>query len=120
MTGRRLTAQPAGMGKVFISHAAKDRPIAQWIGDVLHEHGSPEVFLASRVGDITSGDGWFETIVTELEHAASHLVLLTRNSIKSLWVAFEAGGIYFARRPRVFLCAGGLRKAEAPHPFADL
>lgn len=110
-------AEMAG-GRIFLSHAAVDRGLAQHLRDALVA-GAPgvSVFMASHPGAIGTGRPWFEDVLHELEGAA-YLVLLTRASCASLWVAFETGVAWRSGRPSVLLCAGGLEPNAVASPFA--
>jgi hypothetical protein len=110
---------PTEIRRVFITHAASDRQIAEYVRDVLKElKPGIEVFVASRPGLIQSGEEWWARIKAELRAADAYIVLLTPQSVERLWVAFESGAAWMAKRPMLTVSAGGLNRAEVPMPLA--
>jgi TIR domain len=77
---------------LYIVHAAADRDIAillrARIKDLVPDL---QVFLASKAGDIPTGEDWLAHIHKNLEAATSFLLLLTPRSIDRHWVWYEAG-----------------------------
>jgi len=107
--------QTAAPFKIFLSHAAADRPLADLVRTFLSGH---HVFMASKPGDIRPGEEWLGAVQTELRHADAYLVLLTPNSVERPWVWFETGAAWMSERNLVLVTAGGLSVGEVPYPMA--
>lgn len=105
----------------FLSHAAADRKLAKHFRMAL-EAGAPgvEYFLASHRGQIPTGDSWCSAIFDNLREADRVAILLTPRSVRSLWVAFEAGAAWRPKPyPLVLFCVG-ISVDEVPTPFSEL
>jgi hypothetical protein len=77
---------------LYIVHAAADRDLAF----LLRAHVKDlvpgiQVFLASKAGEIPTGEDWLRHIHDNLKAATSFLLLLTPRSIERHWVWYEAG-----------------------------
>jgi len=107
--------------KIFISHAAVDVGIAEYLETSLRQ-ASPqiEVFRTTRVGQIPSGTEWFSRITSELRAADKYLVLLTPWGMARPWVCFETGAAWISNKTLVTVVAGGMSKSEAVEPLKFL
>ena len=107
--------QTAAPLKIFLSHAAADRQLADLVRSFLSGH---HVFMASKPGDIRPGDEWLGAVQAELRDADAYLVLLTPNSVERPWVWFETGAAWMSERKLLLVTAGGLSVGEGPYPMA--
>jgi len=114
-TAEKASPKPHG----FISHAAEDRPLAEWIREHLLKSGVP-YFLSSIPGQLTPGKGFYTQILEHLRISDRFLVLLTPSSYERLWISFEAGAAAFADRPLVVICAKGLSKKKVSGALAHM
>jgi hypothetical protein len=114
---RPRTMPPA---RVFISHAASDRPLAEALRDeVLRYLPEAKVFVASRPGHITTGEEWWTRLGSELRAADAYIILLTPDSLHRSWISFETGAAWFSRRPLLML-AHGIQKSDVKMPLMPL
>ena len=74
------------MREVFLSHASQDRAHAQKLSDILVEQGIPVWFSPKH---IRGAQQWQEEIGKALARCDWFMVLLTPNSVKSMWVKRE-------------------------------
>ncbi len=109
--------KPGAVGRLFLSHADLDATIANYLSDALRK-GRPDlkVFVASRPGDIPTGDEWLAVIRSELRQADAYLVLLTPVSITRRWVWYESGAAWWSEKRLIPVVAAGLGKADVPLP----
>jgi hypothetical protein len=102
---------------LYIVHAAADRDLAillrSRIKDLVPDL---QVFLASKAGEIPTGEDWLAHIHKNLEAATSFLLLLTPRSIDRHWVWYEAGVAWSRGCRRLPVTAGGLDRAERSLP----
>lgn len=104
--------------RVFLSHAAADRPMAQRIAEELQGMlPDADVFVASRPGHIDTGEEWWPRIQHELREADAYVVLLTPNSIERPWINFECGAAWMIQRGLLTVSAGGLDRGKVPEPL---
>jgi hypothetical protein len=103
---------------LYIVHAAADRDLAillrARIKDLVPDL---QVFLASKAGDIPTGEDWLAHIHKNLEAATSFLLLLTPRSIDRHWVWYEAGVAWSRGCRRLPVTAGGLDRATVHYPL---
>jgi TIR domain len=80
--------------KVFISHTAADKPIADAFVTAFNAAKGEDVCFYSSDGRISipSGLGVTEAVVEGLKNSVCVVTLLTNNSYKKPWIHFEAGG----------------------------
>lgn len=110
------SAQP--LGRLFLSHAADDATFANVLTDKLRaSKASLKIFVASRPGDISSGEEWLARIGKELQEADAYVVLLTPTSVKRPWIWFESGAAWMTGRGLIPVTAGGLVKGDVPLPL---
>jgi len=110
--------------KVFISHSSKDIEIASSIINLL------EKSMSFSDGDIrcSSIDGYRlpggvstdEMLRIEVHDAEMSIGLITPNSLKSLYVAFELGARWGAGKPMVPLLASGVTPDDLEGPLAGI
>jgi hypothetical protein len=83
----RLGAMPARRQKrVFVSHASKDRIIADAIVRSLKTRGISSWYSPE---DLQAMDRWSELIRTEVQKAAAVVAILSRSANESQWVELE-------------------------------
>lgn len=105
------------MRYVFLSHAAVDSQLANYMGAVIRNSvGGVEVFIASRPGEIPTGDEWLAAIKDQLRQADTYLVLLTPLSIQRPWIWFETGAAWMSGR-RLLPVTVGMSKHDVPMPL---
>jgi TIR domain len=103
---------------LYIVHAAADRDLAillrARIKDLLP---GLQVFLASKAGEIPTGEDWLAHIHQNLKAATSFLLLLTPRSVDRHWVWYEAGVAWSRGCRRLPVTAGGLDRATVHYPL---
>lgn len=115
--GRRAQASQA-LKRIFLSHAAADGSLAHFLADTLRQGRSDlHVFVASRAGDIPTGEEWLSVIRTELRQADGYLLLLTPMSVDRHWLWYETGAAWMVERPLIPVTAAGLAKDEVAYPL---
>lgn len=115
---RPARPQPLVVGWLFLSHAADDATLANYLADALRK-GLPglNVFVASRAGDIPTGEEWLAKIRSELKRADAYLVLLTPASITRKWLWYETGAAWWSEKRLIPVVAAGLAKSDVPMPL---
>ena len=114
-----MTKSKTTRTQIFISHVAEDRELALRVQEYV------KVCLASAHGvfcsawQLSVGDFWVARIRKELKSAKAVIVLLSRQALKSTWVAFETGAAWSANKRVILLCVGGVRAAKLPRPYSD-
>jgi hypothetical protein len=103
---------------VFISFIHEEERVATAVQALLKEKLGEEfrVFLST---DLRAGHVWLERIREELTQARVIVSLLSPRSIARPWVNFEAGAAWFAHKPIIPACFGGLELASLPKPYSD-
>jgi len=105
--------------RLFVSHAAMDRVLAEALRDQLARRlTGVDLFLASRPGHIPTGQDWWAVIQGELKRADAYVILLTPTSLNRPWIPFETGAAWMTGRPLYTVSAAGLEKAKIPNPLA--
>jgi TIR domain len=105
--------------KIFLSHAAADKPLAVCLASEIQQRDSTvSVFVASRPGDIRADQEWPSAIQAELRHADAYLVLLTPNSTDRPWVWFEAGAAWMSEKQLLLVLACGMQREQVPTPLS--
>jgi hypothetical protein len=94
--------------KVFLSHAALDRHVAEFVaGELRKQRADLDVFVASRSGDIRADEEWLRAIQSQLRAADAYCVLMTPNSKERPWVWFETGAAWIGGKRWVVARAAG-------------
>jgi TIR domain len=83
------------MREVFLSHSSHDHEIARKLREILIAHGVPVWFSPHH---IRGAQQWQEEIGAALARCEWFMVLLTPDSVKSMWVERELG--YALTEPR--------------------
>jgi hypothetical protein len=103
---------------LYIIHAAADRDLAILIRARIKDLVPDlEVFLASRAGEIPTGEDWLAHIHQNLKAATSFLLLLTPRSVDRHWVWYEAGVAWSRGCQRLPVTTGGLDRANVHYPL---
>jgi hypothetical protein len=104
---------------LFLSHAATDKEIANYLKEVIGQvYPSLDVFVSSDPEDLPVGEPLVEKILAALELAKLVVVLATERGLSRKWVWFEAGAGWDRSRKIVTCCAGKTRKNALPPPFS--
>ena len=74
------------MREVFLSHAGKDHAKARWLKAVLAAHDVPVWFSPHNIAEAQQ---WQNEIGDALTRCGWFMILLTPNSVKSMWVKRE-------------------------------
>jgi TIR domain len=92
--------------EIFISHVNEDEPIAILLRKLLIDvFPDASVFIAGS--DVRGGDLWPESLRARLEAADVVIALISRKSLASGWVHFEAGA-GFVDSSTIPVCADGV------------
>jgi hypothetical protein len=86
--------------KIFISHAAVDKAIAQALVDLIRLGGDVpknDIFFSSAQGDIPNGEFFVKTILTELENSDLCVALLSGSYMRSKFCLGEIGAAQVRR-----------------------
>ncbi len=81
-----VNARKRILGKLFVSHASKDKPFVRRLAQRLWKEGY-QVWLDEK--ELVPGDALAARLSQALEESRVVLVVVTQNSIKSKWLAFE-------------------------------
>jgi len=83
------------MAKIFISFVHDDRPVAEALKALIeHELNlRGKVFMVTDPSQLRPGDDWLKTIREALESADIVLLMMSKRSVGTPWVNFEAGGM---------------------------
>jgi hypothetical protein len=104
--------------RLFISHAAADAPLAEYIENQVTKNTDFTAFRSTGVGHITPGSPWATEIQKQLRRADAFLILLTPRSVTRPWVWFEAGAAWHSEKAIFPAVAGGLTVGELPPPLS--
>lgn len=72
--------------EVFLSHSSKDRPFATDVAEDMRRHGIPVWFSTSN---IVGAQEWHDEIGEALNRCDWFVLLLSPDSVKSVWVKHE-------------------------------
>jgi hypothetical protein len=115
---RTLEIKGQPISRVFLSHAAKDKDLAEAIRSALHEARNDLVlFVASRPGDIRADEDWLPVVQREIRAADAYCVLLTPNSTGRPWVWFETGAAWMSEKKWV-IARANLPADAVPLPLS--
>jgi hypothetical protein len=105
--------------RLFLSHAAADKPLAEFVAEQLKSGRSElEVFVASRAGDIRADQEWLRSIQDQLRAADAYLVLMTPNSEHRPWVWFETGAAWISGKRWIVARTAGVNAGDIPVPIS--
>jgi hypothetical protein len=108
--------------RIFVSHAAKDEPLASAIVDCLLSCivlDDQDVRCTSVPGHkLPVGSETATTLRDELGASAVVIGLLTPNAVNSGWVLFELGATWGAKKSLIPLLAGELSFKDLPGPLS--
>jgi TIR domain len=103
---------------LYVIHAAADWKLAGFLKHECEEKISGlRVFVASKAGQIPTGEEWLTEIHRNLREATMFLLLLTPRSIEREWVWYEAGASWYSGRLRIPVAAGGLERGAISLPL---
>lgn len=107
---------------LYIIHAAADRDLAILLrANIKDCIPGIQLFLASKAGEIPTGDDWLAHIHDNLKAATAFLFLLTPRSIERHWIWYEAGAAWSRAVAdgcrQLPVAAGGLDRATVYYPL---
>ena len=113
------TATNEAQNDIFIVHADEDNAMALRLEHELKVIFGAQlrVFNSSNPTGIKGGFDWFHHITTQHRNSKMGLILITKASIKNLWIHFEAGGFFLPKdNPAIpiFFDRNDLRNLEFP------
>ena len=109
------------MPKIFLSHAAFDSDMANYVKKVIETNlENVEVFCSSDPLDLPLGTKWPEEIQKALKESDILFVLATSRSLSQPWVWFETGTFWFTDKKVIPLCIGEIKKDKLPTPLYEL
>lgn len=84
---------------IFIAHADADNSIALRLEHELKMiyNNKIKIFNSSNASRIKGGNDWFHYITNEHRNSKLGLIIITKNSIKNLWINFETGGFFLRK-----------------------
>jgi hypothetical protein len=119
--GGSKASKPTAPPKIFISHSSKDRALAQSLMDLLTKalRLPSEQIRCTSVNGLEGGVPIEEQILFEVEQADVLIGLISEASLESLYVAFELGARWHAKKPLIPLLAYGLDPRRVPEPLSS-
>jgi len=78
------------VAQLFISHVHEEAAVAEAVLRFLKGF-ELNAFLSSDHWQIRAGERWFDRIAAELTDARVVVLLLSKYSVRSPWINFEAG-----------------------------
>lgn len=102
------------------SHAVATT-MRSWLSAMFEAVEEQKVFLSSE--DIAKGTAWFSELMRTLEESSFGILCLTRESLQSAWVMFEAGALakhLAAHEARVIPVLIGIANTDLPSPLSQL
>ena len=110
--------------RVFISHSGKDATLAKSLVNLLQKSmrlSSDDIRCSSVDGyRLPGGVSTDERLRTEVHDAELIVGLITPDSIKSLYVAFELGARWGAKKPMIPILASGATPAHLAGPLSGI
>lgn len=110
--------------RIFLSHKAEDKVLAQRIADWLEDifEDKVEVFSASDPArTIEAGRAWFNEIIGKGQSADCFVLLTTHTFLADPnWFFFEAGGGAFRGVKTIPLCVAPITKGQLPSPVSNI
>ncbi len=110
--------------RVFISHSGRDATLAKSLVNLLQKSmrlSSDDIRCSSVDGyRLPGGVSTDERLRTEVHDAELIVGLITPDSIKSLYVTFELGARWGAKKPMIPILASGATPAHLAGPLAGI
>jgi TIR domain len=106
---------------VFISHSTAEHQVATKLKGLIERVFGPKfVFLSSDLESLRGGDDWYPGIVKALKTSKVTVALVSRDSIGSRWINFEAGVAVGAHEsmPVIPVVFAGLQLGEIGQPLS--
>jgi hypothetical protein len=116
----RSQREPAKSTKIFLGWSgSRSRAIAEVVRAFI-EALVPQATIFFSPSDIDKGSKWRGAVAQELQDCDVGVWCLTKRSLKSTWVPFEAGAISKATAPgRVCPILFGISPTSLPSPLSD-
>lgn len=104
---------------VFLSHSAKNKAQVVALKSLLNDKASGfiEFFLSCDGESIRLGTNWVRRLDEALKNARLMFVLVSKESLQSTWVPFEAGYSYGRNIDVVPCCLPGVQLRDLPPPL---
>jgi len=103
---------------LYVIHAAHDHAVAGLLKEEIEgQVDGWRVFVASKAGEIPTGEDWLNEIHANLKNAASYLMLLTPTSVRRHWVWYEAGAAWRSSDRTLPVVAAGLSRDDIAFPL---
>ena len=110
--------------RVFISHSSKDKKLAEQLVQLLKNAfilRSDDIRYTSAPGyGLEGGTPILETLRKDVLEADVVIGLLTPQSLDSIYVIFELGARWGAKKPMIPLCAQGVTPNKLSEPLKSL
>lgn len=107
--------------KLFLSHLSVEAKLADMLSTHLQQDfiGLVQVFVSSDMTSLPVGTNWLEGVMTAIETSQMHLILCSPESIKRVWIHYEAGAARARHVPTAPLCHSGLSSEQLPVPLSE-
>ena len=120
LSGAQVAADDSPGGpsyeRVFISHAAVDRRLAERLGEEIRTRlPGTDTFIASRPGDIPAGE-WFKKVKDMLREADAYVAIITPTSKDRHWVIWEHGAAWMTGK-KLITTRAGIQTKDVPEAF---
>jgi hypothetical protein len=109
------------MTDVFISFVQGDKVVATAVKRIVEHDLRPQVsvFMTADQSQLLAGDDWLQRIRQEITKASIVILMLSKRSIATPWVNFEAGAAWIMGKRVIPVCFGNQLKASLPHPYSQ-
>jgi hypothetical protein len=109
---------------IFLSHNAKDKPLADIIADNIKQVSIAQVkawFSSDDKidGGFNAGDNWYTEIHRKIDKSDILIALITQNSIDRPWLYYEAGIANGMKKIVVPVCIG-IKRENIKSPLREL
>lgn len=109
---------------IFLSHNAKDKPLADIVANTLKltSIGQIKTWFSSDDsidGGFNAGDNWYSEIHQKAENSDILIALITPNSIDRPWLYYEAGLAKGYKKTVVPICIG-IKRENIKSPLKEL
>src|SRR5687768_15644534 len=120
LASNHLATYKYNVAKIFLSFEHDDRLVADALKNLIeHELKIPgEVFMVTDPNHMGLGDDWLRVIHDALADARIVLSMLSKRSIRTPWINFEAGAGWLANKRVIPVCFGHQRKGKLPNPYS--